>query len=350
MGLMEIKPGDERLVYCGRIDFEQEMGPLFVYPASFVRFKMDGKVGKAKVFNQNDYYHNTIGVLVNDVYMGKLLIAKEGETEIDFSGFLTGEMCEVTLYKTQDGCHQYYLEGIYVDEKATVEKGSPLSERRIEVYGDSISAGELSEAMDLVASPDPENHMGLPSNSYYSYSWFLARKLGATLHDTAQGGISLFDKQGWYSWPEYMGLESTYDKISYQPRFGAVKKWDFSKYIPQLVVLAFGQNDANPVNYMAEDYEGEEAKRWRKRYREMIEELQGYYPGVHVVLTTTILNHNENWDKAIDQVCREMADDHVHHFLYEKNGCGTPGHVRAPEAEKMARELAQFVETLGIDW
>lgn len=350
--MTEIKPLDERLVYCGRIDFEKKEGPLFVFPASFVRFKLNGKTLKIKIKNQNEYYLNHLGILVDDVYMGKLRIANEGETILDFSGFLGDgkELQEVTIYKTQDGCHQFTLESIWVDADAQVEKGTPLSNRRIEIYGDSISAGEVAEAMDLVAGPDPENHMGLPSNSYYSYSWFLARKLKATLHDIAQGGISLFDKQGWYSWPEYIGMESVYNKIAYQPKFGPTTDWDFKKYIPQLVVLAFGQNDANPNNYMAEDYEGEDAKRWRKRYREFIEELMEYYPGVHVVCTTTILNHDPGWDKAIHEVCTEIGDSHVHHFLYEKNGCGTPGHVRAPEAEKMASELAAYVETLGIDW
>lgn len=350
MEYLKLNPKDSRLVYCGRIDMEQEEGPLFVFPASFVRFKMSGKVGLAKIKNQRDYFQNTIGVLVNGVYMGKLLLADEGETLIDFSGFLTGELSEVTLYKTQDGCHQFHLQELWVAQDAVVEAGTPLPKRRIEVYGDSISAGELSELMDLVASPDPENHQGLPSNSYYSYSWFLARKLNACLHDIAQGGIALKNGQGWYDGPNYLGMESVYDKISYQPRFGKVKNWDFGAYIPQLVIVAIGQNDANPVNYMAQDYEGSQGQKWREEYKAWIQQLMRLYPKAYIVLTTTILNHDEGWDRAIEQVCRELESPRVKHFLYEKNGCGTPGHVRAPEAERMAAQLAAYVAELKIDW
>ena len=58
----------------------------------------------------------------------------------------------------------------------------------MEVYGDSVSAGEVSETVDYVGKVDPV-HDGHFSNCYYSYSWMCARKLGAKLHDIAQGGI-----------------------------------------------------------------------------------------------------------------------------------------------------------------
>lgn len=47
-------------------------------------------------------------------------------------------------------------------------------------------AGEVSEAVDYVEKEDPE-HNGEYSNSWYSYSWMTARKLGAQIHDIAQG-------------------------------------------------------------------------------------------------------------------------------------------------------------------
>ena len=64
-------------------------------------------------------------------------------------------------------------------------------------------------------------------------------------------------------------VESCYDKLEYNPDLGEVKKWDFSRYTPQVVVVAIGQNDNHPVDYMAADPEGSAAEHWRKRYREM---------------------------------------------------------------------------------
>ena len=39
------------------------------------------------------------------------------------------------------------------------------TDKRIEVYGDSVSAGEVSEAVDFVGKEDPE-HEGGYSNGY----------------------------------------------------------------------------------------------------------------------------------------------------------------------------------------
>ena len=108
------------------------------------------------------------------------------------------------------------------------------------------------------------NMMGEYSNSWYSYAWMTARNLHAQLHDTSQGGIALLDKTGWFMEPDYLGIESCYDKIEYQPELSEVKPWDFSRYTPDVVIFAFGQNDNHPDDYMAEDYNSARSENWRQ--------------------------------------------------------------------------------------
>ena len=62
------------------------------------------------------------------------------------------------------------------------------------------------------------------------------------------------------------------------------------------------------------------------------------------------MQHKPEWDDAIEAVCRRLSDSCVHHFLYTRNGCGTPGHVRASEATEMARELAAYIESIPNVW
>ena len=121
---------------------------------------------------------------------------------------------------------------------------------------------------------------------------------------------------------------------------------------PHVVVAAIGQNDANPVNFMAQNYDCDASKHWRSAYAGWICAC-GYFARIaRIILTTTILGHDAAWDRAIDEVCRELSltDGRVHHFLYSKNGCGTPGHIRGSEAAGMAKELAGFIETLPHVW
>ena len=120
-----------------------------------------------------------------------------------------------------------------------ISKSKVQFTRRIEVYGDSVSAGEVSEAVARAGLSDPENN-GEYSNSFYSYSWLCARKLHADIHDVAQGGIALLHGQGYFAGPDYTGMEESYDKIEMNPYLGETKPWDFSRYTPHVVIVAFG--------------------------------------------------------------------------------------------------------------
>jgi hypothetical protein len=145
-------------------------------------------------------------------------------------------------------------------------------------------------------------------------------------------------------------MESSFHRLEYNDECGPTKPWDFSRYQPHVVVVAIGQNDSNPEDYMAEDYNGKKAENWRTHYQAFVEKLMEVYPKAQIILATTILCHNPNWDKAIGEVAQRIQSDRVHHFLYTKNGTGTPGHIRIPEAEEMAEELAAYIRSLGDIW
>ncbi len=334
------------LQYSGRIDFEDVLAPVFVYAGSYVRLRFTGKSFGVTISNRRSYGSNYVGYILDGV-QGKFLLEQDREQH-SYSlvqGLASGEH-ELLLFKRMDSCHYFTLHGFELEEGGQILPSDPLPNRRMEVFGDSVSCGEVSEAVDYVGKEDPQ-HDGEFSNSWYSYSWITARKLNAELHITSQGGAALLDQTGWFCGPDFVGMESIYDKIQYNPQLGEVKQWNFTAWTPHVVVVAIGQNDANPENYMARDYDCEKSVNWRKRYRIFVERLMELYPRATFVLTTTILGHDASWDRAIDQVCREIGSPRVHHFLYEKNGCGTPGHIRIPEAEKMAEELSGYIGSLG---
>ena len=340
-----ISPADEGLRYTGRIGAAAE-APFLIFPCTSVQMKLTGRTLKVALDNHHSYFENRLGVIVNGEQTAILL--EKGEQVIDLSHLLTADVNDVLLFKRQDCCHAMTIHGFIVAGELLALPPRPA--RRMEVYGDSVSAGEVSEAEFACAQPDPQGHNGLYSNSYLSYSWQAARLLNAELHDIATGGMALLDKTGYFFGPDYIGLESAWDKVNYYPPFGESTPWDFSRYTPHVVVVAIGQNDHNPVNIMAEDYDSEASLHWRAEYSRFLGQLREKYPRAHIVCTTTILGHDPAWDRAIDECVRFLGDDRIHHFLYTKNGCGTPGHIRGSEAAVMARELAGFIETLDGVW
>jgi hypothetical protein len=261
---------------------------------------------------------------------------------------LTPGVHELILYKRMDLCHYFDFLGFLLDRGGEVLDQPPLPSRRIEAYGDSITCGEVSEAYDYAGMPDPA-HSGEFSNSFYSYAYLAAQALGAQLHNNSQGGLALLDSTGYFQYPQSLGLESLYDKLRPNPQLGDIEPWDFS-FKPHLILLAIGQNDAYPDNYMARDYNSRASAFWRKRYLEFIKTLRSINPQADIICMTTILMHDPSWDEAIDEACLKLSDPKVHRFRFKKNGIGTPGHVRKPEAEEMAAELVAFIESLDLDW
>lgn len=354
-GEQVVSPWNEKLQYEGRIDFDGDEGPVWIYPATYVKMRFRGRALKAVVTNLQGYFDNYMGFVL-DGKESKVRLADSGVTVISIGEDLELKEHELCFFKRQDSCHLVILHGFIGDQDFELLAPPALPDRRIEVYGDSVSAGEVSEAVEYCGQPDPE-HNGEFSNSYYSYAWLTARKLDARLHDIAQGGAALLDDTGWYSGgiraedgsvsDRYTGMETIYDKLKYNLNLSNAKRWNFNDYRPQVVVVAIGQNDSNPEDYMARDYYGEKAEHWREQYRKFLGILRSIHPKAHIICTTTILGHDSNWDKAIGQVCEEMQDDKVHHFLYSRNGCGTPGHIRIPEAEQMAEELSAYIQSLG---
>lgn len=336
---------ERNLQYCGRIDREREDGALMVYPASFVQIRFTGSGIRAVFTNIRAYWTGYMGwILDGKQYKGDL--ADEGETVLTLGEDLGEGVHELCLFKRMDSCHMALFHGFLLSGDGRLLDPPPLPERRIEVFGDSVSAGEVSEAVCYCGQPDPE-HDGEYSNSFYSYAWITARKLGAQLHDIAQGGIALQNRRGYFNEPDAKGMVWMYDKIQYHPSLCQPKTWDFAGYRPQVVIVAIGQNDSHPRDYMAEDPDGEDSRRWRADYSDFLDTLRGIYPDAHIICKTTILEHDKSWDRAIEQVVREKADKHIHYFAYSNNSVGTKGHIRSPEAEKMAKELSEYIKRLN---
>lgn len=345
---MRIAPNEDKLVYSGRIDWSCREEPLFVFPCTSVSMRFTGLVLKVFLRNRRVYWENYLGCILDGTQTA-IRLPENGEVCLEIGVEENGrDYHDLMLFKRQDACHEFAFLGMEIGDGEMVLDMPERTNRRIEVYGDSVSAGEVSEAVAYTGKSDPL-HNGEYSNSWYSYAWMTARKLKAEIHDIAQGGIALLDGTGWFCEPQAVGMETVWDKVRYHPVIGEVTKWDFSRYIPQVVIVAIGQNDSHPIDYMAEDREGIRAGIWRERYRDFLKRLREVYPDAYLVCCTTLLCHEEAWDWSIGEVVREMEDARISQYLFRRNGNGTPGHLRIAEAKEMAEELVAYIESLGVE-
>lgn len=333
--------------YSGRVDFENSKAPTIIYAGSMIKTKFTGKSLKIAIKNIHACYENTIGFIIDGNITGKVIIEEHNKNIVlDVAEGLSEGVHDLILFKRSDAAHYFDFYGVILEKGCNLDTPEPKSNRRIECFGDSVSAGEVSEAIEYVGKVDPEGHEGIYSNSWYSYSMITARKLGAEINNNAQGGIAVLDGTGYFN-PSlgYIGLESTYDKLRYSRELGKCNEWDFSRYTPHVVIMALGQNDSHPVDYINDDIEKREY--WKNKYKEIILDLRSKYPNALFIIITTLLCHNEGWDIALDEMTKDINDDKIVRFKFKRNGIGTPGHLRIPEAEEMAEELTKFIESFG---
>lgn len=348
----------------GRTEITQDGNELWVFPYTQIRASFTGTSLAVRVRNYWNYGQIRLGVIIDHTQLsvripsptepelGNCTQHEDGSLTIPIADYLPNIEHNVIIFKRQDG-GMHYLEmmGIYIDDTASIS--APYyeipRERRIEFFGDSVSCGERNEAVEYTGKADPDVDLSAYSNSYWAYSAIAGRALDADVHITAQGGASLIDGIGWFNAPNYLGMESIYDRVKYNPALGESSAWDFTKWTPQIAVVALGQNDSNPYDFMDKEYDGEQSRMWRSRYVDFLREIRNRYPRAFIIATTTMLQHSPRWDQAIGQACDEFDDSRVLHLTYDGMGTRTPGHPRIAEDEQMAAELVTAIEALGDD-
>ncbi len=351
--MTRLLPNNPAIRTMGRIDDEDPLRPVWIFPYTQASFCFTGtSLRIALGIRSMDFIRSflNLGVCLDGRRIVVPLPPDENEPVITIAQGLPDIQHEVTIYKRQDGNQYLTILGFDIDDGAAVlPPTQPRPNRRIEVYGDSVSCGERNEAICYAGRNDPDVELYGYSDSWMSYAALTARHLGAELHNVSQGGVALLDGSGWFPYPsqDYMGMTHVWDRLEYHPAFSSSKHWNFKRYTPHVVIVAIGQNDSHPFDAMKNDYDGSQARRWRTSYSAFLDKLRGVYPHAHIVCTTTVMSHDSAWDKAIDEIVASYNDPKVTRFLYTRNGSATSGHPRLGEHQEMARELTAYLEGLG---
>lgn len=332
--------------YIGRIDSDDPKRQVMIWPGSYIDVDFTGTYAAVVLKNINFQEDTHFAVIVDGV-MKKIFLPTDRQDNLYVAAEgLEDKQHTLRILKTLAAHNYLEFTGIVVDENASVTNPDHKYDMKLEVYGDSVSAGEVTEALYYEGQCDPADHRNKLDNSHFSYAMSLARKLNAEVHDTAQGGIALLDGTGYFCSDQLTGMESCWDKLEYTP-YADRKQWDFSKWIADAVIIAIGQNDANPE---PERIRTPEYRRmWKDHYIKFLRGLMEKYPEAKFVLILTVLGHDRTWDDALEEITQEVNSDRVSHFMFRRNGNATNGHPRATEQEEMAGELYNYFKgTLGF--
>ena len=335
--------------YTGRIAMLPE-GARFYWPGSFAEVRFQGSRLTCGLTGNVIWGSNCLG-LVLDGKLSRIPLSRDNNGKrieiVLAENEASDEWHTALLFKQLDCSYSYTLHGFGTDGAFGA---APERERlRLEFYGDSVTSGQVVEAVDYIGRTDPPSHDSVYDNAWWSYGWQCARMLHAECHLTSQGGIAVLDDTGYFHFPEGIGMVQTWDRLCYFPEAGEYTKWDFSRFIPHAVVFAIGQNDHHDAKTNTDCLHCDEPAyraKWKEAYKGIARGVASHYPqGTPLVFITTLIRHEKDWDEAIDELVAELAEEgfNAQRYYFRRNGDGTNGHPRIPEQTEMAEELAAFL-------
>ena len=263
-------PVGPRLI--GRFDRTDANAPVFAWSGTAIglRFK-----GTAIGVTLTDGGNNVFEVVVDDQHT--VLALQAGKQTYVLASNLGDAAHDVLLYRRSEAFFgETTFNGFDVAPSAYLPGPAPAS-KRLEVIGDSISAGYGNEGtLPCTFEAKTENH-------YLTYGALAARTLGAELYTEAWSGIGMLRNNDGTTTGT---LPERYPRTLPER---AASAWDFSGYVPDAVVINLGTNDFA---------KGDPMQAFQTAYTTFVTELRGHYPKARFYLAVGSMLGSADYDKA----------------------------------------------------
>ena len=249
-------PRGPRLI--GRFDESNPAAPVFAWSGSAIAVRFAGSTVSVTL---RDAGNNLFEVVLDGRHT--LFSTQVGAKRYALGNGLSDGPHDLLLYRRSEAifgettfCGFEIAPGAYLPN-------APAATRRLEVIGDSISVGYGNEGtFPCQFAASSENH-------YLSYAAISARGLHAELNTVAWSGIGM--------WRNYDGTTARAMPELYPRTLPelATSRWDFSKFVPDAVVINLGTNDFA---------KGDPGVAFQNAYTQFVRELRRHYPAARFFL------------------------------------------------------------------
>jgi hypothetical protein len=321
-----ITADNPNIQYAGRIDSSNPLSPLLSWSGSSVIANFQGTSVQATL---NDLGGNYFYSIIDDGTPNKITCSWGQKTYTLASG-LSDTTHKIELYKRTEGTNgPVAFLGFIIDNGKTLTAPPARPIRKIEFYGDSITAGLALDAPD-------DNQAAVNTNSYLTYSSVTSRNINAEHHTIAVSGIGLV-----ISWWDANMPKDYYYR---QNASSASSNWNFSQWKPDCIVINLGQNDKWLGTTQSQAVTGyvDFVNLLRTMYSDM---AQKNIPIILVLGSMDATRFDSPWpgyiQQAIDSLKNTYSDNNVYTTIFPFDGLWT--HPHAPQHAAMAQQLTDFI-------
>jgi lysophospholipase L1-like esterase len=339
MGAPDATPaGPPAVRYIGRFDVSKPDAPSAEWSGSAMEARFSGTQVSARLGGSNNYFDVVLDGVVQPV------IKTSGQASNAIATGLAAGTHDVLVFRRDEAFDNPATFTGFDFGSGALLAPPPAPARRIEIVGDSISAGYGDECPNASTG-----FSAATENEYIAYGPVTARALGADVHVIAWSGKGL-----------YRNLDGSMTEtmpILWQRTIptDASSRWDPSRWIPNVVVINLGTNDYNAGG-------GDPSASFQSTYLQFVEQLEAAYPGVFILGAVGPMLGGSSYaavKKAISNVVSmrsDAGDARVRLVEFptqdcgsDGSGCGCDSHPNAAEHQKMATVLQAAMRS-ALGW
>jgi len=313
-------PLSDQVHFIGRFDTRDSTGPRFAWTYSGFWTRLEGTaLDLTLAGSTNIRFRVVVDGSVTTTFK------TDGTTElIHVAAGLANGLHDVEVYRDSEaswGDSQFIA--FAPVGGGTLVTSAPKSSRRLQVVGDSITAGYGNEGCPF--STDTQN-------GYLTYGARAARTLAVEPHIIAWSGIGMYrnyDGATTNTMPDRYELALAYD---------ATATWDHAQFVPDAIVVNLGTNDFA---------KGDPGQNYIDAYVRFLDHLRQLFPNVLVLATDMT---GSDFSARLDQVVAAAANPKVKKLTLTvpaRNGCD--GHPDLAADARMADDLVARLQ-LELGW
>jgi hypothetical protein len=314
---------------------------------TFTGKKVELTLGGDQIATTEDN-HARIGIYVNGERVIDDLINKPRKiyTLLDSDEERTATIRVVKL--SEAPMSTFSIPEIRTDEGAVIQP-TPESIRKIEFVGDSITAGYG------VDDEDEEHHFSTGTEDVTkTYAYKTAQELEADYSIVAYSGYGIIS--GYTAGDQKVTSQlvpTYYDKVGMSyGRFGGTLQvesigWDFSKFVPDLIVINLGTNDDS----YAKDHADRQAE-YAEQYIEFLKKVRSHNANATILCTLGIMGDRlfPMVERAVAEYTKLMGDTNVDTFKFDvqsaDDGYAADWHPTEATQTKAAAKLSAKIREL----
>jgi len=320
--------------YFGRWDITDSLHPHHSWPGVYLVAEFSGTSIGIRMTDSINYYN----VYIDGKFFKVLHCTKTGEADYVLADSLANTR-HLLLFSKRNIMFDavFSMSGLLLDEGSDLFPPPQKSVRKIEFIGDSFTAAESNEA--TVQELPWEGRFPV-TNIDKGFAPIVARHFHAQYQTTCRSGSGMVcDWQG----KTDMTIPKIFDRSLMElPE----PKWNFKRWIPDLVVICLGLNDYSGLKDKDGTVTEQKSVLFRKGYHDFITTVRTVYPGVILLAVAAYPDWIQKNVKQIVDEEQQSGNNNIFYTYFDDfpDGKVAYGHPTVDSHQKIANQIIGAIE------